>query len=248
MSTSRPDDRPILLVVHQKHSTPGRIGQTLEGLGRRLDVRRTGAGEALPAGLDGHGGVVIFGGPMSANDDHLPFIRHELDLIGTALDSGTPLLGVCLGGQLMARALGTPVRPHPDGWHEIGFYDLQPQGAGRALFAEQSTFFQWHGEGFGLPAGAERLAAGRHFENQCFRYGETAYAIQFHPEMTKEMIALWGREAADQLLRPGAQSREEHRRGIARHYEGIGRWLQGFLQDWLATDRRAPAETRPAAE
>ena len=232
-----PDSRPVLLVVHQQHSTPGRIGQALDCLGRPVEICRSGAGEPLPETLDGHSGVVVFGGPMSANDDHLPFIRHEMDLIGKALDCGTPFLGVCLGGQLLARVLGAKVGPHPDGWNEIGFYDLHPEGEGETLFASQSTFFQWHGEGFALPAGATRLARSTYFENQCFRYGDTAIGIQFHPEMTEKMIALWGQEAEHCLVRPGAQSRQEHRRLMAEHHAGVGRWLHGFLQDWLAQGR-----------
>lgn len=224
------------MVVHQKHSTTGRIGLTLEALGLQLDIRRSGCGEPLPDSLDGHSGVVVFGGPMSANDDHLPFVRRELDLIPLVLASGTPFLGVCLGGQLLARALGARVGPHPDGWHEIGFYDLLPEGYGQALFARQSTFFQWHGEGFDLPHGANRLASSRHFANQCFRYGEAAYAIQFHPEMTEEMVHLWGSKAGHRLVQPGAQCRREHRRLLAQHHAGVGIWLRDFLQDWLRLD------------
>ncbi|MEQ8345897.1 MAG: hypothetical protein RIB84_22225 [Sneathiellaceae bacterium] len=241
MSEARPDDRPVLLVVHQEHSTPGRIGQTLEALGLRLDIRRSGFGEPLPDSLEGHRGVVVFGGPMSANDDHLPFIRRELELIPRVLAAGTPFLGVCLGGQLLARALGASVGPHPEGWHEIGFYDLRPEEAGQTLFARQSTFFQWHGEGFDLPRGAVRLASSRHFPNQCFRYGPAAYAIQFHPEMTADMVRLWGSKAGHRLVQPGAQCRSEHRRLLALHHDGVGLWLHGFLRDWLQPGRSAAA-------
>jgi len=241
-----PAQRPILLVVHQQFSTPGRVGQALAEMGLELDIRRSGCGEPLPERLDDHAGVVVFGGPMSANDDHLPFIRRELDFIPKVLDSGAPYLGICLGGQLLARALGAQVGPHPEGWHEIGFYDLEPLPPGQDLFRAQSTFFQWHGEGFDLPAGAELMARSRYFPNQCFRYGRSAFGLQFHPEMTEEMVLLWGRKAGHRLVQPGAQCRREHRRLLDRHHAGVGAWLRGFLDHWLSLDGRAcPAQAQP---
>src|SRR3546814_16454076 len=87
----------------------------------------------LPDTLEHHAGCVIFGGPMSANDDHLPFIRQEIDFIPKVLKSGTPFLGVCLGAQLLARAGGAAVGPHAEGWHEIGYYPVKPTAQGRDL-------------------------------------------------------------------------------------------------------------------
>lgn len=238
--------RPILVVVHQQFSTPGRVGLALQDMGLELDIRRSGCGEPLPEHLDGHAGVVVFGGPMSANDDHLPFIRREIDFIPRVLESRTPYLGICLGAQLLARALGARVGPHPEGWHEIGFYRLEPLAAGIPLFERQDTFFQWHGEGAELPHGAEHLARSRYFPNQCFRYGPRAYGLQFHPEMTEEMVLLWGRKAGHRLVQPGAQCRSEHRRLLARHHAGVGQWLQGFLAHWLDMDRQPCRDAGPA--
>jgi GMP synthase (glutamine-hydrolysing) len=100
--------QPILIVLHQEHSTPGRVGYSLQRLGYRLDVRRPRFGDQLPATLCDHAAAVIFGGPMSANDDDA-FIRQEIDWISVPLKEDKPFLGICLGAQMCARARGPGV-------------------------------------------------------------------------------------------------------------------------------------------
>lgn len=127
--------RKILLIIQQPTSETGRVGQLLRQSGYILDIRCPSLQDQLPATMDEHEGVVIFGGPMSANDSEtLPFIRTELDWIGTALDSHKPFLGICLGAQLLARVLGATVAPHPDGIAEVGYYPVVPTQAGQTHF------------------------------------------------------------------------------------------------------------------
>src|SRR3569833_446503 len=104
--------KPVLLILHQEHSSPGRVGQVLARLGYPLDVRRPRFGDPLPGTMDGHAGAVIFGGPQSASatDD---FIKRESAWIGVPLRDDKPYLGICLGGQMMARHLGAQGTPHP---------------------------------------------------------------------------------------------------------------------------------------
>jgi len=238
---SGPGKLPVLIVVHQENSSPGRIGEELERLGHPLDIRRPCLGHPLPSDLSGHAGCVVFGGPMSANDDHIDFIRRELDWIPGAVESGRPWLGICLGAQLLARSLGARVAPHPDGLHEIGYYPIRATAAGRAHFPDRLHVYQWHGEGFDLPRGGVRLANARHFPNQAFRYGTNAFGLQFHPEVTGTMMRTWSSRAAHRLCLPGAQARELHHAGHARHDAGIASWLRGFLPQWLG-DKPALAE------
>ncbi len=236
----------VLLIVHQETSDPGRVGAALKARGYALELRRPALGDTLPKTLDGYTGSVIFGGPMSANDDHLPFIRAEIDWIAVALASGKPFLGICLGAQMLCRALGGKVSSHPDGWHEIGYFPIRPTAEGRFLFpeayAEGLCAYEWHGEGFDVPHGAEPLASGHYFPNQAFRYGR-AYAIQFHPEVTAKMMRLWTVRAAHRLVLPGAQSREAQIETGDRVDADVGRWLDGFFDHWLAT----PAATESPA-
>ena len=201
--------------------------------GYALDLRRPACGCTLPADLSEHDGCVVFGGPMSANDDHLDFIRDEMRLIETAVAQGRPFLGICLGGQMLSRVLGGRVGPHPDGWHEIGYYRLSATPDGEALFAAEQHFYQWHNEGFSLPAGAVRLATSAYFDCQAMRYGN-AYGIQFHPEVTRAMMLRWTAKAAHRMVLPGAQSRDLHLAGHGAHDGDVERWLDGFLDAWLA--------------
>lgn len=228
------DSNPaILMIVHQESSDPGRVGDMLRARGYRLDIRRPCLGQELPADMGGHAGCVVFGGPMSANDDHLSFIRDEIDFIPRVVDSGKPYLGICLGAQLLARAGGATVSPHKDGWHEIGYYPVTPTDAGKGLFPDPLHIFQWHGEGFDLPRGAERLASTGWYPNQAMRVGAKAYGLQFHPEVTGAMMQRWSQMAGHRLVLPGAQARDTMRQGFARHDAGISAWLDGFLNKWL---------------
>ena len=223
----------ILLVVHQATSNPGRVARQLRALGYGLDIRRPFAGQALPTSMDGHDGAVIFGGPMSANDDHLDFVRTEIDWIETVLASGKPYLGICLGAQMMVRTLGGQVELHPAELVEIGYHPIKPTGPGRAIFDKPMCVYQWHKEGFDLPKGAELLASGERFDNQAFKYGDAAYGIQFHPEVTNGMMMRWLTNASHMLEFPGAQAHADQVRARRRHDGETIRWLQNFLRSWL---------------
>jgi GMP synthase (glutamine-hydrolysing) len=247
------DGRPssVLLVVHQETSTPGRIGVKLKQRGYRLDVRRPCLGQDLPEDLSVYAGVVIFGGPMSANDcGQLDFIRYEIDWLARPLDQQVPYLGVCLGAQLLARHLGASVSPHPEGRAEIGYYGLRPTEAGADFGPWPEQVYHWHREGFSLPAGAVLLAEGEDFPNQAMQYGTSAFGIQFHPEVTLAMMHRWTVRAAHRFALPGAQDREAHLEGRLIHDHAVDRWLDGFLDRWLATHPqvRAIADREPPSQ
>jgi GMP synthase (glutamine-hydrolysing) len=182
----------ILIIVHQAHSTPGRVGELLEERGCVLDRRCPSLGDPLPCDLSPYTACVVFGGPQSANDDHLPGIRAELDwLERTALPADRPLLGICLGAQMIARVLGARVGPHPDGLVEIGYHTIHPTEAGQDYLEGPTLFYQWHRETFEIPREAVHLAHNEAFDGQAFRYNGHVYGLEFHPEMTRAMIERW---------------------------------------------------------
>ena len=125
ISPFRVEPLPVLVVLHQENSTPGRVGNALRALGHRLDVRRPRFGDPLPETLDDHAGAVIFGGPMSANDPD-DYVRREIDWIAVPLREQRPFMGICLGAQMLAMQLGARVAPHPEGRAEIGYYPIRP--------------------------------------------------------------------------------------------------------------------------
>jgi GMP synthase (glutamine-hydrolysing) len=127
-------------------------------------------------------------------EEQFPFLRWEKRIIRAAIDEAVPLLGVCLGAQLIAATLGAPVYHGPVkeiGWSPIS---ITPHGQVDSLLGylpENATVFQWHGDGFDLPAGAIRLASSVNYKNQAFRLGKSIYALQFHLEVTPRMIERW---------------------------------------------------------
>jgi GMP synthase (glutamine-hydrolysing) len=231
-----PRPAPILAVVHQPTSTAGLIGHILQQVGFELDRRCPAQGDPLPATLERHSAAIVFGGPMSANDDdQYGFIRDELAWIESYLQPEKPFLGICLGAQLLARVLGARVAPHPEGVREIGYYPIQPTSMDRPLLAKPMLVYHWHQEGFELPQGAELLASGKTFKHQAFRYGTQVYGFQFHPEITKLMINHWTTEGADQLVLPGAQSRFHHLGKHRLYGPEVELWLRQFLPQWLGS-------------
>ncbi len=234
----------ILIVLHQEHSSPGRIGLRLVERGFRLDVRRPCLGEPLPATLAEHAGAIIFGGPQSANDAH-DYVRAEIDWIGVALAENKPFLGICLGAQMLARHLGGRVGPHPQGLVEIGYYPLRPTEAGARLLPGAAGHlwpdhvYHWHREGFEVPAGAELLAQGEAFPNQAFRYGARAYGIQFHPEVTHHMMCRWTVRGSERLDLPNARPRSAHFLDRLQHDARVRLWLDAFMDHWTGARTHA---------
>jgi GMP synthase (glutamine-hydrolysing) len=227
--------KPALIVLHQDHSTPGRIGALLTRLGVALDVRRPSLGDPLPETLADHAGAVVFGGPMSANDA-FDWVRREIDWLAVPLKEQKPLLGVCLGAQMLARQLGAPVFTYPDKRSEIGYYPLAPTPEGEALCAAPfpRCVYHWHCDGFELPCGARLLAkSDGDFPNQAFGYGANALALQFHPEVTYAMICRWTARGEERLGRPGARPRGEHFEGWFRYDRAVAEWLEAMLPAWL---------------
>lgn len=225
---SHPGPKPILIVLHQETSSPGRVGQQLERMGFPLDIRRPPLGDPLPDTMEAHSGAVVFGGPMSANDeaDH---VRVETDWMAVPLAENKPLLGICLGAQMLVNHLGGKVEGRQDGLVEIGWYPLHPTEAGAALMDWPDMIYQFHREGFSLPSGAVRLAEGDTYQNQAFRYGDNAWGVQFHAELTQVMMQRWVTRGAHRFTLPGSQVGRDHLRGRLLYDRPVLAWLQVFL-------------------
>jgi GMP synthase (glutamine-hydrolysing) len=222
---------PILIVLHQENSTPGRVGNALRDLGYPLDVRRPRFDDPLPETMAEHAAAIIFGGPMSANDQD-EFIRRETEWIGVPLKESKPFLGICLGAQMFANHLGGTVFRHPEGHAEIGYYPIRPTAAGFSLVEQwPECVYQWHREGFDVPHGAELLAEGDTFEVQAIRHG-SGYALQFHPDVTHAARYAFCRSRGVRLF--GARLAQHLSRALAR------RGLNVFLS--ADANRRARAE------
>lgn len=235
--------KPVLVLQHLSADGPAYLGRWLVEQGVAVDVRNTEAGDAFPYTLAEHGALAILGGEMSANDP-LPSLRRAEALFLEAVRRGIPTLGHCLGGQLMARALGARVTTSPA--PEVGFSEMQvrPVALADAWFGEDLgpertvRVFQWHYEAFDLPAGAVCLASSVACPHQTFALGPHL-AMQFHIELDAEKLARWSADDGERFIaartrhpgtvhdgermrRDGRQLLPSHQALAARLY---GRWL-----------------------
>lgn len=241
---------PTLLVIeHVPHERLGTFEPAFEAAGLRLATFRACDSNASWPSLEAVQGIVGMGGPMSVYQQATyPWIAKELALLREAVERGLPVLGVCLGAQMLASALGATVRPAPQ--KEIGWYPLmrEPGAEGDPLFepfGQTETVFQWHGDTFALPKGAVRLASsplcpepldsasprsgfdlhGTRGIEQAFRYGTNAYGLQFHLEVTEAMIRAWMRNPGNQAELAGLTGLMDPmtiRRQSPQHIEQLG--------------------------
>lgn len=225
----------ILVILHRACGDTGKIGQILAQRGYHLDVRCVLEGDTLPE-PHLYAAVIVFGGLMSANDcQKLPGIRTEIDWIPSVIAANVPYLGICLGAQLLARALGAGVARKPDESVEIGFHHIRPTRQNCAVLPAQGLrFYQWHLEGFSIPQNCERLAESDNFPNQAFMLNEKTIGLQFHPEATREMIDCWVQREPENLRLNGAQSYKTQVELFRESDPAVTQWLQDFLTRWLA--------------
>jgi GMP synthase-like glutamine amidotransferase len=208
--------KPIAIFRHTATEGPGYISTFLDERQIRWQLIAIDAGDAVPKNAAAYSGLVFMGGPMSVNDD-LPWIAKVEALIRDAVAKDVPLLGHCLGGQLISKALGAVVSRNPVkeiGWGEV---QVSANDIARGWFGEIQNFeaFHWHGETFTLPQGATHLLSSQYCANQAYAIGKHL-ALQCHVEMTAEMIAVWCATGADEVAAasnsPAVQSVIEMRR------------------------------------
>jgi GMP synthase (glutamine-hydrolysing) len=181
--------------------------------------------------------LVILGGPISVNDKMMfPFIDAEIALLKERIAADKPTLGICLGAQLIASALGAKIFPGKE--KEIGWYPLDLTQAGknsslRYLSAEHCSMLHWHGESFDLPEGAVLLASSERFKNQAFSYGENILALQFHPEITQRSMEKWFIGHLGEIMHTDGVSVEQLREDTYRFSKQLEMQGELFFNSWF---------------
>jgi GMP synthase-like glutamine amidotransferase len=193
--------KPLTIFRHITCEGPGYLDAVLEQYSIPYRLIRIDLNEAVPRNLEGTSGLVFMGGPMSVNDP-LPWIRQELELIQDAQVKDLPILGHCLGGQLISKALGGTVSANPVkeiGWHPVRKSNTPAAAEWLAGLPQESTLFHWHGETFSIPEGAEVILENDICVHQGFALGNTL-ALQCHVEMTAPMVREWASLYRDELV------------------------------------------------
>jgi GMP synthase (glutamine-hydrolysing) len=190
----------FIVLQHIESEGPGSLGTYLESIGVKIDVVRLYQGDALPPDLGGFDAVVSMGGPMNVyEEDRYPFLRDETVFLNKVVDAGLPVLGICLGAQMIAKAQGALVTKSPKeevGWGRI---DLTDQGSEDTLFQglpASLEVLQWHGDMFHIPEGGALLASSEDCPHQAFRC-KNAFGLQFHVEVTAEILSDWFFDSPD---------------------------------------------------
>jgi GMP synthase (glutamine-hydrolysing) len=193
----------VLVFQHDPFEDLGFFAEVLDKQGAEYRILRLFHGEMPAEDWQHISALIILGGPMNVGEEeNFPFLRWEKRIIRAAIDEAVPMLGVCLGAQLIAATLGTKVYHGPVkeiGWNPIS---ITPHGQVDSLLGylpENATVFQWHGDGIDLPAGAIHLASSVHYKTQAFRVGRSIYGLQFHLEVTPVMIERWIEERSKEL-------------------------------------------------
>ncbi|MBI1943568.1 MAG: type 1 glutamine amidotransferase [Betaproteobacteria bacterium] len=203
--------KPVAIFRHARSEGPAYFATYLERRAIPWQLIALDEGRAVPRDVRKFSGLAFMGGPMSVNDDELPWIGPALELVREAVRKDLPMIGHCLGGQLMSKALGGEVgrsRVKEIGW---GGVEVADNGVARAWFGSLAAFesFHWHGETFSIPPGATRVLGNAHCENQAFALGKHL-GMQCHVEMTEQLIRSWLKGGADEIEKskssPGVQS------------------------------------------
>lgn len=230
--------KPIAIFRHTRSEGPGYFASYLDGRSIAWEVIAIDDGIAVPKDARPYSGLVFMGGPMSANDP-LPWMPKALELIRDAVRKDIPVLGHCLGGQMMAKALGGEVRANP--YREIGWGTVQVQDNAVASewFGDLPAFdsFHWHGETFSIPPGGTRVLSNAHCANQAFVLGKHL-GLQCHIEMTEGLVRVWCRggreEIAEHAASPGVQPVEDIEHDLEQRLEALHKIADRVYEHWTA--------------
>lgn len=229
---------PVLIIRHSPIEGPGYFSTFLDRHAIPWQLVRIDEGDAVPVNLNDNSGVCLMGGPMSVNDE-LPWIPAVLALIQRAIATDIPVIGHCLGGQLMAKALGGTVGPTPV--KEIGWGDVRitDEHAARPWLGDAPSAlpaFHWHGETFSLPPGAIRILESAWCANQAYVLNDRHIGMQCHVEMTPELITSWCESGAEEIRAspsPGVQSVETIQADMLNRTAQLHRVADKIYSQWI---------------
>ena len=230
------DDKKAWAITHVAFEDLGSFGQILREAGFTVEYLDAATGDLDQVRPEDDDLLIVLGGPISVNEvDDYPFLKTELELIGERLAADRPTLGMCLGAQLIARALGAEVTAgeHKEiGWAPIQLNDAGSRSVLRHLVGENVNVLHWHGETFDIPEDAQHLASSQFYPNQAFSNGKTL-ALQFHPEVTARGLEQWYVGHSVEIHQTGGISVQQLREDSARFADTLQARAYLFFTEWL---------------
>jgi GMP synthase-like glutamine amidotransferase len=235
--------KPVAVFRFSDTEGPGHFATFLDASRLPWKLVKLDEGDSVPASSEPFAGLAFMGGPMSANDE-LAWTQPVLSLMRDAVDRGVPVIGHCLGGQMLARALGGEVKKNPV--KEIGWNRVQVEDSPRARewFGDLREFdtFQWHGDTFSIPPEAERILTGPHCPNQAYVFADKHLGLQCHVEMTPDLIGSWlgsgARELQANLHSPAVQPPDRIRSEMSERLPKLNRAAERLYETWARNLRR----------
>jgi GMP synthase (glutamine-hydrolysing) len=237
----------ILVFEHSDSSGSERLGEALRDYGHRLRILRLDEGDHVPPDLDDVDGIISCGGPQSAYDDAIAWLEPQIELMRQAHELQLPIVGLCLGSQILGRALGGTVEKHAGGiefgWHEVKLTPVGREDAIHTGIAWSSTQMHHHRDHVSqLPPGARLLSSSAKCKVQAWVVGLRSYGFQYHPEVTIETIERWAREEPE-ALRESGLTIEQLRAQTQKHYAAFARLSQRLFESialfLMPVDRRS---------
>jgi len=231
----------FLVLQHLDIEPPALIADCLRIAGHTIETMRIDKGESMPDILTDYAGLIVMGGPMSANDA-LPFIEEEIRLLQQAIAQDFPVLGICLGAQLLAKAAGAKIFPSPE--RELGWYRLHATEKGKTdpLFSSLPeaglNVFQWHGESFTLPDSSTLLASCDNVPNQAFRLESCQYGLQFHVEVDETIIRQWIDAGESERAHLGENGIQNILLETSQYLSAMQSFCNVMCRNWLALSKK----------
>ncbi|MGB4107525.1 MAG: glutamine amidotransferase [Alphaproteobacteria bacterium] len=231
--------KTALVITHEKHEGPGQFGEILRARGFGIRVIFTPAESITDFDPLVPDFVLVMGGPMGVyEEDIYPFLKEEKDFLAKRIKADRPTLGVCLGAQIIAAALGEPVFKGRPG-QEIGWNKLEIKNKNhpiRHLAGDKTNMFHWHGDTFDLPKGAELLASSNMYENQAFGVGRNVLALQCHPEITRALSVEWLDTMGAEVTRSKIVGDiEELKEQTDKNIDTMNTQAKLFFEEWLGS-------------
>ena len=230
-------NKVVNVIRHLAFEDLGSFSSILEAGGYQVSYHEAGVDDIASLDPLSDDLLIVLGGPISVNDAGMfPFIDIEIELLRRRIAADKPTLGICLGAQLIARALGA--RVYPGEVKEIGWYDISLTAAGkqsalRYLDARHCSILHWHGETFDLPAGAALLASSERYPHQAFSYGKNILALQFHPEITQRAMEKWFIGHIGEIVQTEGVSVQQLRQDTQKYANQLEVQGELFFNSWL---------------